>query len=210
MPPPLFFLSYSPSRFPGQDGAAQELERFAHFFRDLSYSVGDLIVRPTGADPGYMDRSIPPGAVWSDDLCGALGTCQVFVALLSPQFLVSEWCGREWFAMTQRRVVPTPGGRARGTAIIPVIWATHRESDVPAAVSRVQRFSPAPIPNLDIEGLYRAEGVVGLISMGLDIPYRAVVWRVAQAIADFHSNYEVEPRILKEEQLRNAFREEAT
>jgi TIR domain len=211
LPPPLFFISYSPSKSGGQVGAAHEAGRFADFFKDLSYNVGDLVPRPAGADPGYLDRSIPPGAVWTEDLCQALGTCQVFVALLSPHFLISEWCGREWFAFTQRTVTAKAGGgRGRSTAIIPVVWAAHRDDDVPAAISKVQRFSPPGVPGLDIEALYRSEGVVGLINMGLEIPYRTVIWRIAQVIADFYYNYQVEPRILREGELRNAFREEAT
>src|SRR3954466_15961762 len=91
---PLFFLSYARSRLRPDDGS--DPDRFAaKFFADLSDNVAHL----TGAAlPGFMDRHTAAGTPWSDRLSEALGTCRVFVALLSPSYFTSEWCGREWAA----------------------------------------------------------------------------------------------------------------
>jgi hypothetical protein len=66
-------------------------DRFvAKFFDDLSDDVRQL----TGAAlPGFMDQGMAVGTRWSDQLSEALGTCRVFVALLSPSYIASHWCG---------------------------------------------------------------------------------------------------------------------
>jgi TIR domain len=210
---PLFFLSYAHSADVQVRGVRKHAHngRFIKFFEDISVNVAELVTRPAGSDPGYMDsRSIPDGGRWSAELLTAVGSCQVFVALLSPRYFVSRWCGMEWHAFSQRQVYhQSDGSISDRTTIIPVIWAPIREPDVPSAVGEIQRFSPREIPNADIAGQYEHEGVVGLLQLNNNIAYQAVVWRIAQRIAEFHYSYHVKPRQYKLDELRNVFEKRA-
>lgn len=207
---PLFFLSYARSRSSGRHGPRHgPNEAVIRFFEDLSEDVAQLISRPPGSDPGFMDRSMRGGVKWTDELLTAVGTSQVLVALLSDPFINSTWCGMEWHAFSQRPVRPRPGAkRDHQTGIIPVLWAPYPDDRTPKAVSEVQRFSPSGLPDPSISARYEMEGVLGLIRTGPESSYRALVWRLALRIADFLESHRVEPREFASDQLRNVFREE--
>ncbi len=196
---PLFFLSYAHS------GGRQRITRF---FNELTDNVGQLVGRPVGADPGFMDTHIPDGSRWSPELLGAIGGCQVFVAMLSGPYITSTWCGMEWFAFAQRTVAPTSGGgSAHQTAVVPVIWAPVPLARAPRMIREVQWFSPNGLADPSIPELYEANGVFGLMAMGLETPYQTVVWELAKHIRDLYYSHHVEPLVLREEQLHDAFRE---
>ena len=206
---PLFFLSYAHSAWQRAQGAQPEPnQRIAEFFDDLSENVAQLVAKPPGADPGFMDRSIPGGSRWTPELLEAVGTCQVFVALLSDPYVSSEWCGKEWYAFSQRIVTSRAGdGIGHQTGIIPVIWTPVPDTRLPKAVRDVQRFSPRGLPDVNIPARYGTDGIFGLKNIGLDTFYQSVVWRLAQRIAEFHFGYVVEPRVIRERELRDIFRE---
>jgi hypothetical protein len=162
---PLFFLSYAHSSVTGR--AQGRNWRFIKFFEDLSENVAELVSRPAGSDPGYMDQpSIAAGRRWTPELLRALGTCQVFVALLSPIYIDSAWCSLEWQAFSRRQVTSHPGGEiSNETAIIPVLWAPVREQDVPKKIRAVQWFYPLGMPETDKAASYEGDGVVGLLQL---------------------------------------------
>jgi TIR domain len=200
---PLFFLSYA------HTNTRQEPNwRFIKFFEDLSENVAELVVRSAGSDPGYMDRSIPNGGRWTGELLTAIGTCQTFVALLSPLYLKSKWCAYEWHAFAQRQVVSRREGvlLSNQAAIIPVIWAPIRDQEIPEVIGKVQRFNPHWVPQPKIDASYENDGVVGLLQLS-DDTYRAVVWRLAQGIADLLYTHTVTPHIVQFANLRNIFEE---
>jgi hypothetical protein len=205
---PLFFLSYARARSKNQRPRRGDPDTYViTFFDDLSESVASLVSRRPGVDPGFMDRAIRPGRPWSDELLRAIGTCDVFVALLSGPYTSSRSCGMEWFAFSQRKGTSEaePG---RPPAIIPVIWAPFPEERTPATIRRFQRFSPAGLPNVDIQAEYEQHGVFGLMWMMRTASYRGVVWQLAQEIAQrHHDNHALEQRTLGENELRDAFRE---
>ena len=201
---PLFFLSYAHAG----EGLRRPSDRnawFADFFDELSENVGQLIGRRTGSDPGYMDQSIPDGDHWTDRLLQAVGTCQVFVALLSEPYITSPWCGMEWHAFSQRTVIPRPGGADGQTAIIPVIWAPFDRNGAPRAVRAVQWFSPDGLPNITAE--YRQHGIFGLMRMESPASHQAI-WRLALAISGILRSCWVAPHVFNRNELRDIFREE--
>jgi hypothetical protein len=206
-PPPLFFLSYARSG----SGAAKIPKHEMHqqvlrFFEDLSENVAGLTAWPPGADPGFMDQNIRAGTHWSRALLHALGTCQVFVALLSGSYTTSEWCGMEWDGFSRRKVTGTTGNNPP-SAIIPVVWAPYPDNRMPRAISGAQRFSPAAAPNANILGNYVEYGISGLLWTKQEDSYRVIVWQLARHIANFCHNYTVEPRTLRKDRLRNIFQE---
>jgi TIR domain len=199
---PLFFFSYA--------HAGQPSPLVVEFFNDLSVDVAELVGMPAGSDPGFMDQSMVGGATWGEELLNAVGTCQVFIALLSGPYVASSWCGKEWSAFSKRKVISRSGDDATfRTGMIPVIWTTPMpdENRLPLPVTRVQRFSPRELNGENIRGPYEANGVYGLLRQNLLEQYRWVVWRLAQSIAEFHFAYRVEPLVLREHDLGDIFRE---
>jgi|SRR5689334_11353924 len=207
-PPPLFFLSYARSgRGAGSDPFNELDMQVVKFFQDLSMHVGGLTVRRPGSDPGFMDLSMDPGSEWRGELLEAVGTCKVFVALLSPSYTASEWCAKEWDAFSRRKVTGgEPGGRYR-TGIIPVVWSPYPINMFPQVIRRKQWFSPEGLPGMDLMAEYQEYGISGLMWLRREDAYRGVIVRLAQHIARFYHSYEVRPQVLREDELENIFRE---
>lgn len=205
---PLFFLSYARNRPSSQRPRRGEPDSYViTFFDDLSENVASLVSRRPGADPGFMDRFIRPGRPWSGELLQAIGTCDVFVALLCGPYTSSRSCGMEWYAFCQRSEA-SGAEPARPPAIIPVIWAPFPEERTPEVIRKVQRFSPGGLPDVDIQAEYEQYGVSGLMWLMRTASYRGVVWRLAQEIAQrHHDNHAAEQRTLREAELRDAFQE---
>jgi hypothetical protein len=199
---PVFFLSYARSRTP--DGRADN--RIIQFYNDLSENVAELVGLPAGVSPGFMDESMSRAdAVWASELLNALGTCQVFVALLSVPYVNSSWCGMEWSAFSKRLVTARDGGSHHQAPIIPVIWAPVPSDQIPRSINEVQHFSPRQPP--DFEASYEAEGIYGLMRMGREEAYQLTVWRLAQKIAEFYFDHPIEPGVTLTDDLFNAFDE---
>jgi hypothetical protein len=206
-PAPVFFLSYA---HPGQSrrqGAREANSLVLDFFDELSDNVGLLVGRPSGADAGYMDGSIPTGGRWTNELLTAVGTCQVFVALLSVPYINSPWCSKEWDAFTQRKVNRRSTTDSEyPTGIFPVIWAPLSTDQMPSPVRDVQRFYPTGLPDSDIRGQYETNGIFGLYKIRGQEAFEAIVWALAKRIAEFLSHHWVEKRTPAKEDLRDIFR----
>jgi hypothetical protein len=196
-------MSYAHTALPGKE--------VIRFFNDLSENVAQLVSLPTGSEPGFMDKSMQGGELWTKELLRAVGTCQVFVALMSDPYVRSEWCSREWFAFSRRNV--TSASRdviPHRTGMIPVWWTPVPMNRLPDAVTRVQFFSPRAMPGENITARYESDGVYGLMRQRKDALYKGVVWHLAQSIAKFHFSCAVESRILHERELHDIFREAAS
>lgn len=212
---PVFFLSYA-RRHPRLPEAPRDLNNEAlQLYVELSKHVYELLGLPAGCDAGFMDGEMDGGQEWSRELAHAVGHCQVFVPLVSPHYLSSKWCAREWSAFTRRRRRPRPGARpsAGDTPIIPVLWSFVETEQLPAEIKEVQLFTPARLPQRDIAALYREEGLYGLLNLG-DVgkqAYDAVVWRLAQKIVAAYGLHYVEPEEIDDlASLRSRFGEGET
>jgi hypothetical protein len=198
---PLFFFSYAHNDGRARNGPNSAVGRF---FQDLSENVAEMAGSPAGADPGFMDRSMPGGTRWTPELLHAVGTCQVFIALLSAPYLESDWCAMEWDAFSRRTVLASEAGPTHETCIIPVLWAPVRDWQFPPVVRKVQRFSPEGLRDADIVQ-YRRNGIFGLLQLGRKTPYRTVVFQLAYRVAEVYYTHQVEPRVFGQRQLRNVF-----
>ena len=177
-------------------------------FDDLSRHVSELVASPTGVDPGFLDRSMEAGTRWAPEVLAAVGTCHVFIPLVSSGYVESEWCAMEWDAFSGRnvghRLTASPGSKS---AILPVTWSPMREDQLPPAVRELQFFQPRQLTDPDIAQRYLAEGVYGLLTLNDEVAYQAVAWRLAQRIVHAHHAYHVEPKIPTDpQQLRKSFR----
>lgn len=170
---PHFFLSYARSRYHPE---GPDPDRWvAKFFNDLCEDVAQA----TGMQvPGFMDRQIPVGTAWPNSLTDALANCRVFVALFSPAYFTSEYCGKEWAAFMER-VERQTAGRDLPSAIIPAWWTPMNLSELPHTLQAMQNASskfPAP---------YTAEGLYGIMKLNrYRQHYKETVFRLANIIKD--------------------------
>lgn len=151
---PYFFLSYARSRFRPDDGADPDLW-VKKLYRALCHDVHQLTSTP---NPGFMDVQTPLGTQWPVRLSEALAHCRVFVALLSPGYFTSEYCGKEWSAFTHRMRLHAGDGEPP-VALIPALWTPFRLEELPAEVSDIQ-----VIPH-DFPKAYADEGFFGLMKL---------------------------------------------
>lgn len=208
---PVFFMSYwrpkRPSRFAGPP--REPTVHVRRFFDDLTADVNDLIGSVPGYDPGFLDVAGSGGTAWRNRLLRAVGTCQVFVCLLSRPYVTSSpWCAREWDAFSQRRVVPrTPDVDPAQTAIVPVLW-TPVQGRLPRVIADVDPFRP-PGLEPEINALYQENGLLGLLKTGKEQAYQTIVWKLALHVEWLSGSYWVESRIpARSDELRTTFERE--
>lgn len=113
----------------------------------------------------FLDTSsIEQGQPWNDDLAEALRTCQAFVAVCSPSYYRSEWCGKEWAAFQAR----LPEKREPGSPafLIPVLWIPDASVPVPVGELRYtnphlpERAGLRQLGKLDRSGFTRATDAI--------------------------------------------------
>ncbi|MGK5442481.1 TIR-like protein FxsC [Micromonospora sp. URMC 105] len=208
---PVFFLSYARTKNRVAAPPRDTNHRVFQLFVDLSDHVVELLGLPPGRPAGFMDRVIDGGQLWTEDLAFATGHSQVFIPLISPQYLNSAWCAREWDAFARRPFRLRPGAVASPgeTPIIPVNWSVVERHRVPPVVSQRQMFTPTRLPS-DIAPQYHDEGIYGLLSLGKNgkDAYDAVVWRLAQRVARAYHTHWVQAQVPADmQQLRATFEE---
>ncbi|MEA2413655.1 MAG: hypothetical protein QOI58_312 [Thermoanaerobaculia bacterium] len=137
-----FFLSYA--RIPAQRDEVEE------FFNDLQDAVAVAIGRD-GGDPGYFDSPAPKkgeedkrafidveieaGRMWRTDIEDAIRTSKSMVALLSADYVNSDYCGRE-FAAFGNRLKRAKVNRPASDLFIPVRWSDVKS--MPDALAEFQ------------------------------------------------------------------------
>lgn len=128
--PLCFFLSYA--RLDGQD------DNYLHrFVEDLRREVRTRCGHPSVQGVGFLDTTnIAPGEAWSTELSEALHRCHTFVAICSPTFFASEYCGKEWQAFSDRCQRGRLPGTGQSPSLLPVIWTPL--PDLPSALARLQ------------------------------------------------------------------------
>lgn len=195
---PYFFLSYARSRFRPDDGTDPD-RWVTKFYKDLCQDVGIVTGSPI---PGFMDRQIPAGTEWPDHLAEALANCRVFVALLSPAYFRSEYCGKEWAAFIER-VRSQQAGLERPMAIIPALWTRMRPQDLPPDLTNMQYIPPGFPPQ------YTAEGLYGIMKLGrYREKYKQTVLQLAHMVKETAEDANLATgRISDFEALGNAFAE---
>ncbi|MEH1127669.1 TIR-like protein FxsC [Micromonospora sp. CPCC 206061] len=190
---PVFFVSYA--QFTTQHLEVQEPNQYVmEFFDELSGNVSQLLGRRTGEYPGFLDRTLVGGQRWTRELFLAAATCQVFVPLVSPGLLRSEWCAMEWDVFSRRKIVRRKGaGPVSESGILPVAWIHTEPDELPSVVSDIQIFSPVGLPDQAFARQYLEDGLFGLRQLGQNVVYRAVVWRLAQRIVQIYRTHRVVP-----------------
>ncbi|MGI5326431.1 TIR-like protein FxsC [Actinomadura nitritigenes] len=192
---PHFFLSYARSRYRPENSDRWVVK----FFDDLCQDVGHA----TGMqNPGFMDRQIPVGGEWPDHLADALANCRVFVALFSPAYFLSDYCGKEWAAFL-KRYQALSAGLDVPSAIIPALWMPMRPDEVPQPLQSMQNVPPG------FPAAYAAEGLYGIMKLGRHREhYKETVLRLAALIKERAAECALSPRSIPSlETLRSPFAE---
>ncbi|GAA1220329.1 hypothetical protein GCM10009665_07940 [Kitasatospora nipponensis] len=172
---PHFFLSYA--HMPTV-GTRNPNLRVARFYQDLCEAVLQLTPLPTADPVGFMDETMHQGDNWAAKISDALATCRVFVPLYHPRYFRSTPCGQEWYTFAQRSA-GAPGGPARNTAIVPVLWVGMREEALPPVASAVQ-FNHSTFPEE-----YAADGLYALMAQRHHRDrYEQVVFKLARRIVE--------------------------
>ncbi|MFD9716762.1 TIR domain-containing protein [Streptomyces sp. NPDC059076] len=87
---------------------------------------------------GFLDtESLKLGVGWRRPLVDALRTTRFVIALLSDDYLRSNWCGQEWAVATERARRATLATGEEPVAVIPLFWTRPTEA-LPPAVRALQ------------------------------------------------------------------------
>jgi MinD-like ATPase involved in chromosome partitioning or flagellar assembly len=145
---------------------------FRRFVEDLDGTIRRLVGH--GEPTGFFGRSTAaPGASWTERVGDALASSRVLLAMVSPAFLHSDACGKEWQFFAER-------ARHTGSQqpdILPVRWV--RVHTVPKVISRREAWASG------LPEAYREDGVQFLIRRSkYRDDYDALVHRLAQALID--------------------------
>jgi FxsC-like protein len=183
-----FFLSYA--HFPPLAGSLEEHqpdppdEWVRTFFRDLTKAVQVNASPPPPPMPGFFDQAIPLGSDWKAELSRALGTAEVFVPLLSPDYLTKSWPGREWACFEKRMKSSGVGEPLRRFA--PVLWIPLPANQHPEGLDEALDLAPP-----DAAKAYRENGLRALLRL---TPYKhwyeMIVSRLATRVIDLAENNE--------------------
>jgi TIR domain-containing protein len=155
---PYFFLSYAHT----PNGNARERDdidrHVRQFFQDICQHIMHLTNLRRGIPAGYMDVDMRPGDFWKPELLRNLAECQVLLALWSPRYFDSEWCGREWDAFERRQRAHRDQHGSTANAIVPVLWAQEDLvlESIPEQMKEIHYLTPDA-------RLYREEGLYGLL-----------------------------------------------
>lgn len=102
------------------------------FFHDLE---AELKLLTGQSASGFMDRrDVPLVDPFNSAIADALGRSHVLVALYSPAYFQSEFCGKEWAVFLSGR-----GNTSDATGILPVLWSPPGIlRNVPEVAARIQ------------------------------------------------------------------------
>lgn len=126
---PYVFMSYA--RADAQDELANR------FHRELCVEIAQRGGVPI-EEASYFDRNIPVGDSWPTALANALGDCKVFLALVSPSYFSSEYCGKEWQAFWNRLADYADEHGEWPNLIVPVVWVPPAPGGWPERTREVQ------------------------------------------------------------------------
>jgi FxsC-like protein len=134
-----FFLSYARDK----EKRDKDVEEF---YEDLREEVRNLEYFPqNGEQPGFRDlNNLALGEEWDPDLRNALQSSRVMVCLISPYYVRSAFCGKEFTFFDQRRRQGVAPNISPPAVIVPVIWAPVRDES-PEVIRKLQ-FDSASFP----------------------------------------------------------------
>ncbi|MFY1689861.1 TIR-like protein FxsC [Plantactinospora sp. WMMB782] len=163
-----FFLSYA-------HGERDDKVRVQRFFANLSTEIRVLVGEDDRTVVGFHDDgALRVGDHWPRQLLEALCRTQTMIALFSPRYFRSEFCGREWAVFSERIRRREQAAGARRARLIPIFWV---RTQVPDFLGHLQHHDPR------LGAAYEREGLRELLrESGRD--YERFVLALAQLITE--------------------------
>ncbi|MEU6230970.1 TIR-like protein FxsC [Streptomyces sp. NPDC047042] len=193
------FLSYS-----GQD---DESNLVTDFFGDLCEELRRITTLDSN-QIGYQYTQMRAAMEWRKVLADALGTCKVFVPLLSPRYFASEFCGKEWWVFSERQrlyVESTPGAQ-QPQCILPIMWemcSLNGNSGIPKVAADIWMDDPA------FGEVYAERGLRQIVQLKkkYDTEYTEIVIALGKRVAEIIQGSKLPNYKMPEETdaLNNAF-----
>lgn len=196
LPERYFFLSYA--RLPpvppvrGADLADPPDEWVREFFTDLSAAVGRQAAAGSVPGLGFLGTADSTSRHWRSGIAEAIGSVEVFVPLLSPDYYRRSWPRKEWASFLQRlRDARVPDPMRRFTPVLWVPLPTGAQApELDAALSLADDASLEPYARYGLAALLRQpayrscyEQVVGeLATRVVAIAEKAPLWPSAVRI----------------------------
>ena len=159
-------------------------------FDDLSEEVRNLRGLPADAQTGFFDqRNLELGEDWDGALVEALQTCKVMVAIASPGYFKSDYCGKEWALFRQRLQQAMPAGAMLAPLLKPIVWMPVKFEELPAGVSAGQMTFGDP------QAIHNAKGLRYLLKQVQEhrAAYNDLVESLAQQIVEAADQHPLPP-----------------
>lgn len=146
-----YFLSYSREN-------AKDNPYFKDFVVDLNRRIRERLPVAQQPNIAFWDQDdIELGADWKNSLVQALNESKVFLAITSPAYFESEYCGKEW-AVFCKRLAARPSSAQAPALLKPVRWiASHDPAQLPPAMQAIQ-YAVGPS-----DSIYNTKGLTYLL-----------------------------------------------
>ncbi|WP_157269923.1 toll/interleukin-1 receptor domain-containing protein [Azohydromonas aeria] len=131
-----FFFSYA---------RANDDAYLKQFFNDLSEDIRQKRGLPRGAEVGFLDQAgLDLGTEWDPAIVAALQDSNVLLAVASPAYFKSDYCGKEW-ALFRRRceAAAGPGGQLP-PLLKSIVWIKYPIEPLPHEVRSTQLLFADP------------------------------------------------------------------
>jgi FxsC-like protein len=130
------------------------------FLKDLSKELSALRPANNGQEAHFFDQHhLRRGMEWKQELLDALQNARVLVCVYSPDYFLSEYCGKEWQVFQARREQAIKVAQAAGQIgvklppiIKPVIWVPF-DGHAPSAIGPIQYKDGDPHAEVNTDGL---------------------------------------------------------
>jgi hypothetical protein len=173
-----FFLSYA-------HGDRADDQRVEDFFTELSVEIRALTGDDQDEVVGFHDfHNLRAGDAWPEELIKELCTSWTFVPLLSPRYIRSEFCGKEWAVFAQRVDAYKAETGRPAPSIIPVFWIP---TSLPPALTHIHQRDPS------FGAAYQTHGLRHLMRLERDREATAFVAALAKRILEVAHGFRLPP-----------------
>ncbi|MDH6706435.1 FxsC-like protein [Kitasatospora sp. MAA19] len=171
---PYFFFSYARRDYEAEDAFVDQ------FFNDLRDELGRIEPAARADEIAYRDtEQLRLGDEWAEQLARMLGRSRTMVALYSPAYFASLYCGKEWTAFRGRVRRHQEDQGELIPALVPVLWEPVVPGELAEEVTKIQWAQP------DMGEAYARYGLRALLRTGPQgEAYLQVVRVVAERVRD--------------------------
>lgn len=189
-----FFFSYTSADH--ENAKREHLKAGVHqnlldeFFNQLTRAVSRKLGRPQEQAAFRDSQRIGLGAIWPEQLTSSLNESNCLLAIITPDFIKSEDCGREVKFFIDRHDMLEPNQASlRPYPIIPIYWenSTHCHRDMPHEINdllkKIQYKNPC------FPGSYPATGLCQIMATCDPAVLSAICDTLAEYVVEMFNNH---------------------